>query len=76
MSHDKITEQQVADFDRDGFLIIKDFVSKEQIAQLRTRMKELIDAGFDLNKHSASVFSTEKDDVRVNAHESHLHFFH
>ena len=59
----KLTDQQKQDFDRDGFLVIKNFVAKETCDALRVRIKDIIDKGFDLNKHSASVFSTEKDDV-------------
>lgn len=58
-----VSDQQVADFERDGFLVVQNFVSKDQVEKLRKRMRELIQEGFDLNKHAACVFSTEKDEV-------------
>jgi phytanoyl-CoA hydroxylase len=53
-----LTAQQLAAYERDGFLILEDFVALEACDTLRARAAELI-AGFEL-KGKASIFSTHE----------------
>jgi phytanoyl-CoA hydroxylase len=51
-----LTEQQRREYDRDGFLVLPDFVSIEACDRLRARANELI-AAFDPDEHR-TIFST------------------
>lgn len=53
-----LTEQQVARFREDGFLVVPGFASKQEVAALRARAGELVE-GFD--PESISIFSTKDD---------------
>src|SRR2546423_5063214 len=53
-----LTTQQIAQYERDGFLVIEDFVSAADCAALRARAEELV-AGFD-PADSISIFSTRE----------------
>jgi phytanoyl-CoA hydroxylase len=53
---DKLSSQQVADYRRDGFLVLKDFVSAEACDELRARALEMV-TGFD-PQGVVSIFST------------------
>jgi phytanoyl-CoA hydroxylase len=48
---------QLADYERDGFVVLSDFVSPERCETLRQRALEIIDA-FDPTTDPAAVFST------------------
>lgn len=54
----QLTDAQLADYERDGFLVIADFVSRAACARLRQRAAELV-SGFD-PCGVASVFSTRE----------------
>lgn len=54
----KLTTQQLADYQRDGFLVLEDFVSAEACDALKKRALELA-TGFEL-QGKASVFSTQE----------------
>ena len=54
----KLTPQQLADYERDGFLVIEDFVSREACEQLKHRADELV-ARFEV-EGIASIFSTHE----------------
>jgi phytanoyl-CoA hydroxylase len=54
----KLTAQQLADYQRDGFLVLEDFVSLESCDALRKRALELV-TGFEL-QGKASIFSTQE----------------
>lgn len=56
-----LTEEQIAAFDRDGYLVIPGFWSAEVVATLRQRIGKIID-NLDLNS-ARSIFST-KEQVR------------
>lgn len=53
-----LTREQLARYERDGFLVIEDFVSAEECDRLRERVRELLD-GFH-PEGSVSVFSTRE----------------
>jgi phytanoyl-CoA hydroxylase len=54
----RLSEGQLADYERDGFLVVEDFVSGEDCAALRGRADELVSA-FE-PEGAASVFSTHE----------------
>jgi phytanoyl-CoA hydroxylase len=54
----QLSRQQLADYQRDGFLALEDFVSLEACDELTKRALELV-AGFEL-QGKASVFSTQE----------------
>ena len=58
-----LTQEQRDHYQRDGFLIIPDFKSADQIAALRRRAEEIVDA-FDPTK-SRAIFTT-KDQARAS----------
>ncbi len=54
----KLTAQQLKDYERDGFLVLENFVSAEACDELRNRAAQLV-AGFEL-QGEASIFSTHE----------------
>jgi phytanoyl-CoA hydroxylase len=54
----KLTAQQLADYRRDGFLVLEDFADVQSCDRLRERAAELV-AGFEL-QGKASIFSTRE----------------
>jgi phytanoyl-CoA hydroxylase len=54
----KLTPQQLADYERDGFLVIEDFVSRKACETLKRRADELV-AAFKV-EGIASIFSTHE----------------
>lgn len=54
----KLTAQQLADYRRDGFLVLEDFADALSCDRLRERAAELV-AGFEL-QGKASIFSTHE----------------
>ena len=52
----KLTAQQLADYERDGFLVLENFVNAAACEELKNRAAELV-AGFQL-QGKASIFST------------------
>ncbi|HYX42191.1 MAG TPA: phytanoyl-CoA dioxygenase family protein [Pyrinomonadaceae bacterium] len=52
-----LTNQQLAQYERDGFLVLEDFVSAAECAALRARAEELVE-GFDPSV--VSIFSTHE----------------
>ncbi|HEX8851980.1 MAG TPA: phytanoyl-CoA dioxygenase family protein, partial [Pyrinomonadaceae bacterium] len=54
----QLTVEQLAAYERDGFLVVEDFVSREECARLRERARELVTA-FD-PRGVVSVFSTRE----------------
>jgi phytanoyl-CoA hydroxylase len=58
-----LTSEQRAQYERDGFIVIPGFKSLEQIAALRRRAEEIVDA-FDPNE-SRAIFTT-KDQERAS----------
>ncbi|HEV2707077.1 MAG TPA: phytanoyl-CoA dioxygenase family protein [Pyrinomonadaceae bacterium] len=54
----QLTDEQVRAYERDGFLIVEDFVGREECARLRERAQELV-ADFD-PRGVVSVFSTQE----------------
>jgi phytanoyl-CoA hydroxylase len=55
-----LSAEQVAQFERDGFLVVKDWFSADQVAALRASMDGVI-AGFKADEHR-SVFSTDEQE--------------
>lgn len=53
-----LTEQQIADYHRDGFLVIPDFVTPQACHELKTRAEEIL-ASFDAES-DRSVFTTNE----------------
>jgi phytanoyl-CoA hydroxylase len=53
-----LTTQQKADYERDGFLVLEDFVSRQSFASLRERAEQLV-AGFE-PQDVPSIFSTRE----------------
>ena len=53
-----LTDKQLADYKRDGFLVLDDFVSAEACDELRARAEELV-RGFDPSG-VRSIFSTHE----------------
>jgi phytanoyl-CoA hydroxylase len=58
-----LTPEQRARYDRDGFLVLPDFKSPEQIAALRARAEAIVEA-FDPNE-SRAIFTT-RDQERAS----------
>jgi phytanoyl-CoA hydroxylase len=56
-----LTNEQCAQYERDGYLVLPGFKSQDDIARLRQRAGELVDA-FDPDE-SRSVFSTRKQNA-------------
>jgi phytanoyl-CoA hydroxylase len=54
----KLTEQQIADYERDGFLILEDFVSRETCDELKSRAETLV-SEFE-PEEVVSIFSTRE----------------
>ncbi len=54
----QLTEHQLADYERDGFLVIENFVNRDTCETLKRRADELV-AGFEV-EGIASVFSTQE----------------
>jgi phytanoyl-CoA hydroxylase len=54
----RLTAQQLADYRRDGFLVLRDFADVQSCDRLRERAAELV-AGFEL-RGKASIFSTHE----------------
>ncbi|KAJ3151926.1 hypothetical protein HDU89_001567 [Geranomyces variabilis] len=60
-----LTQAQKDSFDRDGYLVIKDFFSVEDAARLRAAAAGLVDS-FELESHPKTKFSTgEEQDEHV-----------
>lgn len=59
-----LTDQQLSDYDRDGFLVLEDFVDPTTCRRLIDRANELVDAFDPGAEGSASIFST-KDQTRT-----------
>lgn len=60
MSSYHLTQQQIDQFDRDGYLILRSFLSPEETESLLTRSKELLD-DFDPATHPLTKFTTGDD---------------
>jgi phytanoyl-CoA hydroxylase len=58
-----LTDDQRAAFERDGFLVLPDFVSAESCARLRTRALELV-AAFDPDEHRTVFAPTDQGHAR------------
>ena len=57
-----LTKEQLATFQRDGYLIIPDALSAEKVSELLTETRSLLD-NFSLSNHPMTKFSTgEKSD--------------
>eukprot|EP00898_Chlorokybus_atmophyticus_P001644 jgi/Chlat1/2480/Chrsp175S08712 len=56
-------EVQVADYERDGYLVITDFASTVQLLALRQRMQELVE---EFNPRDISVFSSRDQAKTTN----------
>ena len=56
----EITAEQRADYERDGFLVVPDFVSEPTRQVLIERATELVDAFDPVAEGSASIFSTNE----------------
>ncbi|HKC64581.1 MAG TPA: phytanoyl-CoA dioxygenase family protein [Pyrinomonadaceae bacterium] len=74
----KLTEAQLLEYERDGFLVIEDFVTAESCATLRSRASALVE-GFDPAGY-ASIFSTHEqtrtsDDYFLNSGDKIRFFF-
>ncbi|MBV9958233.1 MAG: phytanoyl-CoA dioxygenase family protein, partial [Acidobacteria bacterium] len=73
-----LTPQQLTQYERDGFLVLKDFVSEEACERLRARAAELV-AEFD-PRGVISIFSTKEqtrtsDDYFLNSGDQVRFFF-
>src|SRR5437868_15230354 len=74
----KLSSEQLAQYERDGFLVIEDFVTAEACDLLRKRAHELV-AAFDPSGY-ASIFSTHEqtrtsDDYFLNSGDQIRFFF-
>ncbi|TPX38319.1 hypothetical protein SmJEL517_g00303 [Synchytrium microbalum] len=52
-----LTQEQIATYERDGYLVLKDFFSLEEANALKSRASELLDE-FDLSTHPKTKFIT------------------
>jgi phytanoyl-CoA hydroxylase len=59
-----LTQEQISQFDRDGFLVIEDFVSEESRHRLRSRALELVET-WEPGEHR-SVFTTDEQERASN----------
>ncbi|PSC71492.1 phytanoyl-dioxygenase [Micractinium conductrix] len=59
MSDGRLTEEHLEQFSRDGFLVLEGFSSPEEVAQLKARGEELVEA-FDAE--NVSIFSTRRQE--------------
>ncbi|KAI8071689.1 hypothetical protein BC940DRAFT_293441 [Gongronella butleri] len=59
-----LTDDQLAQFDRDGFLAIPDFFTQEKAEQLKARADELLQQ-FDLEGHPMTQFSTGENKAHI-----------
>ncbi|KAJ3176917.1 hypothetical protein HK101_010357 [Irineochytrium annulatum] len=55
-----LTPQQVAEFNRDGYLVLEDFFTAADCASLINRAKELVN-NFDLDTHPRTKFNTSRE---------------
>ena len=73
----QLTSQQLADYQRDGFLVLADFVRKTACDELRARALELV-SDFD-PQGIASIFSTHEQNRLANDYflesAARIHFF-
>ncbi|KAJ3152676.1 hypothetical protein HDU86_005551 [Geranomyces michiganensis] len=60
-----LSQQQKDSFDRDGYLVIRDFFSAEDAGRLREAAAKLVD-NFDLDTHPKTKFSTGEE------HDEHV----
>ncbi|OLL23846.1 Phytanoyl-CoA dioxygenase domain-containing protein 1, partial [Neolecta irregularis DAH-3] len=68
-----------AQFERDGYLIIPDFLGPKIVSLLYGRVEQLLD-GFSLNSHPMTRFSTDDsrhigDDAKLNLSGDKIHYF-
>ncbi len=61
-----LSSEQVARYRRNGFIVLPDFKSPDDVAALRARAMEIVDA-FDAHAE-ASVFTTRNDSERTDAY--------
>ncbi|KAF3479916.1 phytanoyl-CoA dioxygenase [Arthroderma uncinatum] len=62
-----LTAEQVASFNDNGFLVIPDFLSKEQVNTLLTTTNHLLDT-FDVSTHPLTRFTTGDDPSSKSQH--------
>ena len=55
-----LTPQQLADFDRDGFLVIPDFVSRDRCDELKAHVESLLDDIDPNDGAGLTVFDTSE----------------
>lgn len=58
-----LTEEQLDRFQEDGFLVVEGFASPEEVAQLKRRGEELVEAW---NPSNVSVFSTRNQESKTD----------
>src|SRR5471030_1922862 len=63
-STDMLTEAQKEQYQRDGFIVLPNFKSAEEIAVLRARAAEIVDQ-FDANA-SSGIFTTKEQEKRTD----------
>eukprot|EP00842_Homolaphlyctis_polyrhiza_P003243 jgi/Hompol1/391/HPOL_002973-RA len=59
-----LTHEQRQQFERDGFLVIEDFFSKEQVNKMRASAGRLLDE-LDMDKHPLTRFTTGENESHV-----------
>jgi hypothetical protein len=59
-----LTQDQLRKFQTDGFLVLENFATPDEVSSMVTQAKALVD-DFDITKHPRSVFST-KDQKRTS----------
>ncbi|KAK2810515.1 hypothetical protein FQN49_008534 [Arthroderma sp. PD_2] len=66
-THPVLTAEQVASFNDNGFLVIPNFISKEQVDSLLSTTNSLLD-GFDITTHPLTRFTTGDDPSSKSQH--------
>ncbi|GAX77540.1 hypothetical protein CEUSTIGMA_g4984.t1 [Chlamydomonas eustigma] len=64
VSHGILSKEQINQFNRDGFLVLPDFATSEEVSTLRKRANELVQ-GFD-PESSSSIFSTKNQAAKTD----------
>lgn len=59
-----LSQEQTEQFHKDGYLVLPDFATSEQMDALRTQAELLIE-GFDMEQHR-SIFSTDRQEEKTD----------
>ena len=64
-----LTDEQIAKFDNDGYLVIEDFLTDSNCDVLKSKIYDVIDDHLDMDTHPRTVFTTYKsNDAEEDKH--------